>query len=82
MKQEIETYGKQNFLKREYNNIKSFYVVDPRNQELMKALHNIELYAPGIKRWKLSVGLILIGMCTITLGTNWMIAPIYKWVTK
>ncbi len=78
MKQQIQTYGKQNLLKREYNKVKSYYIVDPRVQEL----YALELYAPGIKRWKLSIGLILMGMCISTLGTNWMLPGIYRWMLK
>lgn len=78
MENEIQTYGKQNLLIREYNKVKSYYMIDPKVQEL----HNLELYAPGIKRWKLSLGFMMVGVCLITPFTNFMIPTIYKWVTK
>ncbi len=74
----IETYGKQNIMVREYNRVKSYYVVDPRVQQT----HSLEFYAPGIKRWKLSLGFILVGVCIVTPFTNFLIPGIYKWVVK
>lgn len=78
MNQQIETYGKQNLVVREYNKVRSYYIVDPKVQEV----NNFELYAPGIKRWKLSLGFIGLGICLVTPFTNIMIPSIYKWVTK
>ena len=77
MKQ-IQTYGKQNLLRREYNKVKSYYIVDPRVEQLSQ----FKFYAPGIKRWKLSIGFILVGLCVITPFTNFFIPGIYRWVVK
>lgn len=76
--EQIQTYGKQNILVREYNKVKSYYVVDP----LVQQHSPIELYAPGIKRIKLSIGFILVGVCIVTPFTNFMIPSIYKWVVN
>ncbi len=78
MKQEIQTYGKQNLVRREYNKVKSYYVVNAQAQQLSQ----FTFYAPGIKRYKLSVGFILIGICVITPFTNFLIPGIYRWVVR
>lgn len=76
---QLQTYGQQNLFVREYQKIKSFYVVD---QKVQQKFSHLQFYAPGIQRYKLCILGVATAVCFSTLGTNWMLPFIYRRVLK
>jgi len=80
MKQ-VETYGKQNWLRSEYNNIRSYFIPNPITQALL-AKRGVTLYRPKLKKAKVGVASIAIIVCLATPFTNFFIPLIVGWMLR
>lgn len=77
----ILTYGKQNLLKRKYQEYKQLFIPDYNSVQRLNNL-GIEVYKPKLNKFKVGIAGIGIFACCITPFTNILIPGIIVWGIK